>query len=131
MSDFKVTGKLEKFLDVESGTSAKGEWQKQGFIVKTKDEYNNLYCFNVFGQEKVEKLTKYNKVGDEVTVSFNVNCREYQEKYYTDLGAWRIEKDEQGEHIEEQKTRAQDMQQAQKETSPGDDDLSESDDLPF
>ena len=89
----EITGKLEKFLDVEKGTSKAGkEWSKQSFLVRTTEEYNNLYCFEVFGDEKVENLTKYQKVNDEVKVVFNVGCNEWNGKYFTSLSAWRIEK---------------------------------------
>ena len=93
MSEFKVTGVIEKFLPIESGTSKNGEWKKQSFVVNTGEPYNYLYCFNIFGAEKVENLTKYNKAGDTVTVKFNISCREYDGKYYTDLSAWRIDKE--------------------------------------
>ena len=89
----EITGTLEKFLPVQKGTSKAGkEWQKQSFIVKTKEEYNNLYCFEVFGDEKVENLIKYQKEGDQVKVTFNVNTNEWQDKFFTSLSAWRIEK---------------------------------------
>ncbi|AXF52369.1 MAG: single-stranded DNA-binding protein [Caudoviricetes sp.] len=89
----EVTGKLIKFLEVESGESKSGTtWSKQQFVVQTESQYNNLYCFEVFGNEKVENLTKYQKEGDNVTVEFNVNTNEYKGKYYTSLSAWKISK---------------------------------------
>ena len=93
----EITGILEKFLPIESGTSktTSKEWKKQNFLVKTNEEYNSLYCFEVFGEEKVEALTKYQKEGDTVKVVFNVSTNEWQGKYFTSLSAWRIEKSEQ------------------------------------
>ncbi len=90
----EIQGKLTKFLPVQSGEKKdkSGLWKKQSFIVETVEQYNNLYCFEVFGDEKVDNLTKYQKEGDEVKVVFNVNTNEYQGKYYTTLSAWRIEK---------------------------------------
>ncbi len=88
-----VTGVIEKVLDKQSGTSKAGkDWTTQDFILKTDSEYNNLYCFALFGAEKIENFEKYNKVGQSVSVEFNVNCREYQGKYYTNLSAWKISK---------------------------------------
>ena len=93
MSEFKVTGKITLIKEAESGQSKAGkQWSKQEFVVETTDEYNNLYCFQVFGDERVENLTKYNKVGDDVTVSFNVSTNEWKGKHFTSLGAWKIEK---------------------------------------
>ena len=90
----EVKGKIEKFLEVESGVSkATGNnWKKQSFIVKTDEQFNNLYCFEVFGEEKVDNLTKFNKVGDSVNVQFNVSCNEWKGRYFTSLSAWRVEK---------------------------------------
>ena len=92
----KVTGKITKINETTSGTSAAGkEWQKLSFLLETTEEYNNLYCFEVFGDEKVENLNKYNKVGDSVSVEFNVSTNEWKGKYFTSLQAWKVMKAEQ------------------------------------
>ena len=89
----QVSGTITKILDIQKGQTKDGnEWQKQSYILDSKAEYNNIYCFEVFGEEKVQNLTKYNKVGDEVEVEFNVNTNEYQGKYYTTLSSWKITK---------------------------------------
>ena len=94
----KVTGKITKVLDTQKGTTAAGKnWQKLSFILETTEDYNNLYCFEVFGDEKVEQFLKFNKVGQEVDVSFNVQTNEYKGKYYTSLQSWKIFKAEAGE----------------------------------
>ena len=91
MSELKVTGTITKVLEVEQGTSKAGkEWQKQSFILDTKTEYNNIYCFEMFGEEKVNQFNQYNKVGDEVEVSFNVSTNEWKDKYFTSLSAWKV-----------------------------------------
>ena len=92
----EVVGKIEKVLEAKKGTSKKSgeEWISQEFVVKTGDKYNNLYCFNIFGQEKVDNFAKYNKVGDAVKVSFNVSTNEWQGKYFTTLQSWRCTKDD-------------------------------------
>jgi hypothetical protein len=91
----EVVGKIEKVLEAKKGTSKKSgeEWISQEFVVKTDDKYNNLYCFNIFGQEKVDNFAKYNKVGDAVKVSFNVSTNEWQGKYFTSLQAWSVFKE--------------------------------------
>ena len=95
MSEFKVTGKVEKILPVVKGTTKAGaEWQKLEFVIKTDDEYNNIYCFEIFGDEKVESFNKYTKLHDMVEVKFNVKCNEWKEKYYSSLSAWSVFKAE-------------------------------------
>jgi|SRR5690554_40065 len=90
----KVQGKITKILEKVTGQKkdGSGEWAKQNFVVTTDEQYNNRYCFEVFGQEKVDNLTKFNKVGDEVEVEFNVQTNEWEGKYYTSLQAWKIKK---------------------------------------
>ena len=91
----KVTGKIIKFAEVQKGTSKAGkEWQKQNFVIDTGEEYNNILAFEVFGQEKVANLAKYNKVGDTVDVEFNIQCNEWKDRFFTSLQAWQIKKAE-------------------------------------
>jgi len=87
----KVTGKIENILQTQTGTTKAGkQWKKTSFVVKTDDEYNNLYCFDVFGEEKVDKFLQYNSKGDVVDVDFNVKTNEWQGKYFTSLDAWKV-----------------------------------------
>ena len=87
----EVTGKITKVLEKQSGVSkADKEWVKLSFVLETSEAYNNLYCFEIFGTEKVEQFEKYNKVGQEVKVDFNVSTNEWNGKYFTSLQAWRI-----------------------------------------
>ena len=101
MSELKLNGKIKSILPVVSGTSAAGkEWKKQSFIVANNEGWEGkeqIFCFEVFGEEKVTNLTKFQKVGDDVSVSFNIGCNEYNNptkglQYFTSLSAWRIEK---------------------------------------
>ena len=93
MSNLTIKGRITKILEVESGTSKAGkDWKKQNFVIDTGDQFNPEVCFQMFGEEKCENLTKYNKVGDEVEVSFNVSSREFNGKYYHNLDAWKVMK---------------------------------------
>jgi hypothetical protein len=89
----EVTGLIENILPLETGQSKDGkEWHKQSFLVKTEEQYNNLYCFEIFGEEKVQNFAKFNKVGQTVKVEFNVGCNEWNGKYFIKLSAWKINK---------------------------------------
>ena len=91
----KVTGKITKVLDVESGTSKAGKaWKKLVFTLETKEEYNNLYAVEVFGEEKVDNFLKWNEIGNTVDVDFNVSANEWKGKYLVNLGAWKVFKAE-------------------------------------
>lgn len=88
----EIEGKLVRKLNVQSGTSAKGTWEKQEFVVEIQGgNYPSSVCFSVWGTEKVKDLEKF-QVGEQVKVSFDASSREYNGKWYTDLRAWRMEK---------------------------------------
>lgn len=88
----EVTGTITKVLPVETGQKkdGAGEWQKLQFVLDNNEQWNNIFCFEVFGNEKVENFNKYNKVGSQVKVDFNVKTNEYNGKYYTSLQAWKV-----------------------------------------
>ena len=92
----EVTGKITKILEKVTGQKkdGSGEWIKQSFTLETTEQYNNLYCFELFGEEKVENFNKYNKVGGDVKVDFNVSTNEWNGKYFTSLQAWKVFKAE-------------------------------------
>jgi hypothetical protein len=84
--------KLLDKLAVHNGTSARGPWSKQDFIVETLEQYPRKICMNVWGQDKVNELTQYN-AGEVLTVSVNIESREFNGRWYTDVRAWRIQRD--------------------------------------
>lgn len=83
--------KISSVSEVQTGTTKAGkDWKKITFVGNTNEEYNNLYAFELFGKEKVENFTKFNKVGDLVDVDFNVSTREWEGRYFTTLSAWKV-----------------------------------------
>ena len=87
----EIEGKIIRKLGVQSGTSARGDWSKQEFIVEYQEgSFPTQACFNVWGEDKVKDMERF-QIGDQVKVSFNINSREYNGRWYTDLRAWRID----------------------------------------
>jgi hypothetical protein len=87
----EITGSLVKKLPVQAGSSTRGEWQKQEFIIETHETYPKKVCMNVWGADKVSELASYGE-GEVLKISFNLESREYNQRWYTDIRAWRIEK---------------------------------------
>jgi len=86
----EIEGNLKQKLQLQSGQSARGAWEKQEFILEFPDgNYTSEACFTAWGHEKVQQLDKYS-VGDKVKVSFNLKSREYNGRWYNDLQIWRI-----------------------------------------
>lgn len=93
--DLEIKGTLTKIGETVEGTGKDGKpWQKLTYTVTTDQTYNNLYAFEVFSQDKVEQFKKYNTVGDNVSVKFNVSTNEWKGKYFTTLQSWRCTKDD-------------------------------------
>ena len=86
----ELEGTIRQKMGVQSGTSARGQWAKQEFVVDFPDgNFTSQACFTAWGQDKVQELDKY-QVGDRVKVSFNLKSREYNGRWYNDLQIWRI-----------------------------------------
>jgi len=86
----EIEGTLSQKLPVQSGSSARGPWAKQEFILEFPDgNFTSKACFTAWGQEKVQELDKY-QAGDKVKVSFNLKSREYNGRWYNDLQIWKI-----------------------------------------
>ncbi|MBN2681865.1 MAG: DUF3127 domain-containing protein [Bacteroidales bacterium] len=89
----ELTGKVFQILDKEKGKSARGEWSKHSFVIETKEDFPKKICIMSWNDKvDVDKLTK----GDEVKVSINIESREYQGRWFTDVKAWKLEILEQG-----------------------------------
>ena len=98
----KITGTVTQVLPVESGTSKAGkEWSKQNFVLETPGEYPKKVCIAVWNTE----LTPAQ--GEIVTAYIEIESREFKERWYTDVKAWKVEsgstqepkKDENGDDL--------------------------------
>lgn len=87
----EIVAKLLQKFPVQSGTSARGGWSKQEFLVETEDTYPKKICMNVWGDEKVRELSSLND-GETYRFSLNIESREYNQRWYTDIRAWKIDK---------------------------------------
>ena len=86
----ELEGTIRQKMGVQSGTSARGPWAKQAFVLDFPDgNFTSQACFTAWGQDKVQELDKY-QVGDRVKVSFNLKSREFNGRWYNDLQIWRI-----------------------------------------
>ena len=68
--------------------STGNNWQKQEFIIETTEQYPKKICAQLWG-DKIDQLEKQN-IGEMISVSFAVESREYNGRWYTDVKAWRV-----------------------------------------
>ena len=82
-------GTVYKVLPVVKGTSQRGEWMKQEVVFELPGEFNRKICVGFWGDKAQEAGTL--RPGEVVAVSANVESREYNGRWYTDIRAWRIQ----------------------------------------
>lgn len=86
----EITGKIIQCLPEQGGTSKAGNaWRKREYVLETQGSFPRKVCFNMFG----ERIDQYPvNMGDDVTVSFDLESREFNGRWYTDVRAYKIEK---------------------------------------
>ncbi len=86
----EITGKLIQKLPVQSGVSSSGNnWSKAEFVIETVEQYPKKVCANLWG-DRAKALDQY-QLGSLITVSFDLESREYNGRWYTDVKAWRVD----------------------------------------
>jgi hypothetical protein len=88
--NLELQGKIIKLLSKQTGEGRNGAWQKQDFVIETTGEqYPKKVCISVWG-DKVDTLSRF-QINDEVKIGINLESREYNERWYTDIKAWKID----------------------------------------
>lgn len=82
-----ISGKIVQMLPLQTGQGKNGTWKKQEFILETGDTYPKKVCIAVWG-DKIDMSQV--KPGVAVTVSFDVESREFNGRWYTDVKAWKV-----------------------------------------
>ena len=85
----EIEGKVIQILEPVTGEGRNGPWKKQEFIIETQDQYPKKVCIAVWG-DKID-LTSFSE-NEMVKVYVNVESREFNERWYTDVKAWKAEK---------------------------------------
>jgi hypothetical protein len=121
----EVRGKIIAVQPVQTGEGKNGTWKKQDYVIEYEQntQYPRKMMFNLWG----DKIDQYNiQAGQSLRVSFDIDCREYNGRWYNDIRAWKIESDEDAS-AETGFTQAANQPPATPELSPSDD----RSDLPF
>ena len=88
---FKVKGRVLDILPLQTGSSPRGEWKKMDFILEVPDDqFPKKICFTLFN-DKTEMIKPADK-NREVEVSFSLEGREYNGKWYHNVNAFKIDR---------------------------------------
>ena len=83
-----IQGKVIRVYDVQVGESQRGTWKKREFILETYAKIPKKVCMVLKG-ESVDSI-QINE-GESLRVSVDIESREFKEKWYTEVRAWKIE----------------------------------------
>lgn len=88
----EFSGKIIAILPEKSGVAkATGnEWKAQEFVIENHDQYPKKMCFEVFGTDKIESFAI--QMGEELNVSFDIDARQWQDRWFNSIRAWKIER---------------------------------------
>lgn len=84
------TGKLIQKLGQQTGQGKNGTWVKQEFIFETQEQYPKKVCISAWG-DKVNECDSV-AIGELVKLSVNIESREFNNRWYTDVKVWRVER---------------------------------------
>lgn len=93
MNENTITGKITHVLELVSGDSKRREgekWYRQEYVLETMEEYPRKVCFQLWGEDRIKGANI--QLGDMVRVSFNLESREYNGRWYTSVNGRMVEK---------------------------------------
>ena len=82
-----IKAKLLQLLPLQTGMGKNGQWRKQDIIVETDGDYPKKICISIWGDKINEK---HLIVGNNLLIDFEIESREFNDKWYTDVRAWRL-----------------------------------------
>ena len=88
----EISGKIIAVLPQASGQGKNGVWRSQDYVLETNingEQYPRKVCFNLFN-DRIDKFPL--AIDDVVNVSFDIESREYNGRWYTSVKAWKVEK---------------------------------------
>lgn len=86
----EITGKLIQVLPIQSGEARNGnKWEKGGIVIETDDRFPKKVCCTIW-KDQLAKINEF-KVGDSLKASIDIESREYNSRWYTDVRAWKLE----------------------------------------
>ena len=87
----KLKGKIIVVLPVKTGTTDKGDWQSQQYVMETIEEYPKKMLFEVFGESKIKEFDI--KQDEVLTVSFDPKVDEKDGHYYGKNRAYAVSRE--------------------------------------
>lgn len=85
----EIQGRIIKVLPAMEGVGRNGDpWKVQPYVLETQGDYRRTVHFEVFGEDRINRYPC--EIGQDVTVSFDLESREFNGRWYTSVRAYRI-----------------------------------------
>ncbi|NMM49659.1 DUF3127 domain-containing protein [Flammeovirgaceae bacterium KN852] len=89
MANLEFNAKLVQKLPIQEGQGKNGPWKKQDIIVETiEDKFPKKICVSIWGDKIDDSLLN---IGAMLNIAFNVESREFNGRWYTDIKAWKVQ----------------------------------------
>ena len=85
----ELEGRIIQINPLQSGEGRNGTWKKQEYIVETKSQYPKKVCVTVWG-DRIDQFSL--QQNEEVKLSIELESREFNNRWYTDVRAWKVER---------------------------------------
>ena len=86
----EIVGKIIQVLPAQECVAKTGNpWKVQPYVLETLDQYPRKVHFEVFGEDRIKQNPC--DIDQLVTVSFDIESREFNGRWYTSIRAWRIQ----------------------------------------
>lgn len=90
----ELKGKIINVLEERSGVakSSGRPYRVAQYVLETIEQYPKKMMFEIFGEERIKQMNI--QANEELTISFDIDSREYNGKWYNQIRAWKVERQE-------------------------------------
>ena len=87
-----LTGKVIAIMQPRSGVSQRtgNQWMTQEYVIEVPGQYPKKMLFNIFGEDRIKQFNI--QMGEDITVSFDIDAREYNGRWFNDSRAFNIQR---------------------------------------
>ena len=86
--DIQLQGNVVQILDEQGGEGKNGRWRRRNFILEIPGKYPKKVCITQWGDNIDQQAVQ---IGMDIIASVDIQSREYNGNWYTDIKAWRVE----------------------------------------
>ena len=77
-------------MEARGGVSQRtgNPWMTQEYVIEVPGQFPRKMVFNIFGEDRIKQFNI--QPGEEITVQFDIDAREYNGRWFNDIRAYNI-----------------------------------------